>query len=73
MHACFLGRLVPAEVVVAVGEVDVVFVEDGGPLKGCSCVKCQPTQNRQGDGEGEGEQRWSRTMQLLTCRAMAVF
>ena len=71
MHACFLGRLVPAEVVVAVGKVDVVFVEDGGPLEGGSCVKCQPTQNRQGDGRRE--QRWSRTVQLLTCRAMAVF
>jgi len=29
------GRLVPAEVVDAVGEVDVGFVEDCGPLEGC--------------------------------------
>ena len=29
------GRVVPAEVVVAVCEVDVGFVEDGGPLEGC--------------------------------------
>jgi hypothetical protein len=32
----FGGRVVPLEVVVAVFEVDVVFVEDGGPLEGCS-------------------------------------
>ena len=30
----FVGRVVPAEVVVAVGEVDVGFVEDGGVLEG---------------------------------------
>ncbi len=34
VDAGFLGALVPAEVVVAVGEVDVVLVEDGGPLEG---------------------------------------
>jgi hypothetical protein len=33
-----LRRVVPLEVVVAVGEVDVVFVEDGRPLKGCSYI-----------------------------------
>jgi hypothetical protein len=33
----FLGRVVPFKVVVAVGEVDVFFVEDGGPLEGCGC------------------------------------
>jgi len=33
---CFLGGFVPAEIVVAVGEVYVFFVEDGCPLKGCS-------------------------------------
>lgn len=32
----FGGRVVPLEVVVAVFEVDVVFVEDGGPLERCS-------------------------------------
>lgn len=31
----FVGWVVPFEVVVAVGEVDVFFVEDGGPLEGC--------------------------------------
>jgi len=30
-----IARLVPAEVVDAVGEVDVGFVEDCGPLEGC--------------------------------------
>lgn len=30
----FIGGIVPFEVVVAVGEVDVGFVEDGGPLEG---------------------------------------
>jgi hypothetical protein len=33
----FFGRVVPFQVVVAVGEVDVLFVEYGGPLEGCSC------------------------------------
>ena len=53
VDACFLRRLVPAEIVVAVGEVDVVFVEDGGPLEGCACVKSQQAQQRQrGGGNG---------------------
>ena len=30
-----LGRVVPLKVVVAVGEVDVLLVEDSGPLEGC--------------------------------------
>jgi len=30
-----VGRVVPLEAVVAVGEVDVLLVEDGGPLEGC--------------------------------------
>lgn len=30
----FVGRVVPFQVVVAVEEVDVFFVEDGGPLEG---------------------------------------
>lgn len=34
----FGGRVVPLEVVVAVFEVDVFFMEDGGPLEGSSCV-----------------------------------
>lgn len=33
MDTGLLGALVPAEIVVAVGEVDVVLVEDGGPLE----------------------------------------
>jgi hypothetical protein len=32
-----LGWVVPLEVVVAVGEVDVFLVEDGCPLEGCGC------------------------------------
>jgi hypothetical protein len=36
----FGGWVVPLEVVVAVLEVDVVFVEDGGPLEGSSWRKC---------------------------------
>lgn len=36
MHGGFLRALVPAQVVDAVGEVDVFFVEDGCPLEGCS-------------------------------------
>lgn len=47
-----LRRVVPLQVVVSVREVDVFFVEDGGPLEGCgytigfvssrlsSCVQC---------------------------------
>ena len=38
VHAGFFGGLVPAEVVVAVGEVNVFFVEDGGPLEGGACI-----------------------------------
>lgn len=38
VHAGLLGGLVPAQVVVAVGEVDVVFVEDGAPLEGGGCL-----------------------------------
>ena len=36
VHARLLRGLVPAEIVVAVGKVDVVFVEDGGPLERCA-------------------------------------
>jgi hypothetical protein len=32
-----LGRVVPLQVVVAVGEVDVFLVEDGSPLEGSGC------------------------------------
>lgn len=38
MDAGFFRAFVPAEVVVAVGEVYVFFVEDGGPLEGGACV-----------------------------------
>lgn len=31
----FLGRIVPLQVVVAIGEVDVLLVEDGSPLEWC--------------------------------------
>ena len=34
MRGGLFGAVIPAEVVVAVGEVDVVLVEDGGPLEG---------------------------------------
>jgi hypothetical protein len=33
-----LRRVVPLEVVVAVGEIDVLLMEDGCPLEGCSYV-----------------------------------
>ena len=33
-------RVVPLKVVVAVLEVDVVLVEDGGPLERSSCIDC---------------------------------
>ena len=36
MHTRLLRRLVPAEVMMAVCKVDVVFVEDGTPLEGSS-------------------------------------
>lgn len=32
-----LGGVVPFEIVVAVGEVDVCLVKNGGPLERCSC------------------------------------
>lgn len=31
----FLGWIVPFEIMVAICEVDVFFVEDGSPLEGC--------------------------------------
>lgn len=31
-----VGRVIPLQVVMAVEEVDVVLVEDGGPLEWCS-------------------------------------
>ena len=37
-------RVVPFEVVVAVREVDVVLVEDGGPLEGCGYSGNKPRQ-----------------------------
>ena len=32
-----LSRVVPLEIVVAMQEVDVILVEDGGPLEWCGC------------------------------------
>jgi hypothetical protein len=40
-----LGRVVPLEVMVAVGEVDVILVEDSGPLEGCGCGVLVPRQD----------------------------
>jgi hypothetical protein len=40
-----LGRVVPLEIVVAVGEVDVVLVEDSGPLEWCGCGVLVPRQD----------------------------
>jgi hypothetical protein len=34
----FLCRIVPFEIVMAVGEVDVILVEDGSPLEGRGCM-----------------------------------
>lgn len=31
-----LGAVIPAQVMVAVGEIDVILVEDGGPLEWCT-------------------------------------
>ena len=38
MSRCFLSGFIPCEVVYARGEIDVVFVEDGRPLKGRPCI-----------------------------------
>lgn len=38
VHARLLTAFVPAEVVVTVGEVDVVLVEDRGPLERGACI-----------------------------------
>jgi hypothetical protein len=40
------GGVVPFEVVVAVGEVDVFFVEDGCPLEGCGCIGSATARNQ---------------------------
>lgn len=37
VNAGFLGALVPAKVVMAMGEIDVVLVEDCGPLERGAC------------------------------------
>jgi hypothetical protein len=37
MRDGFCAGVVPFEGVVAVREVDVGFVKDGGPLEGCGC------------------------------------
>ena len=39
MDTGLFGRLVPAEVVVAVSEVNIVFMENGGPLERCSYIE----------------------------------
>ena len=36
VDAGLLGALIPAKIVVTVGEVNVLFVEDGCPLKWCT-------------------------------------
>jgi hypothetical protein len=38
MLGCFLATVVPAKIVVAVCEVNIFLVEDGGPLEWRSCV-----------------------------------
>jgi hypothetical protein len=58
----FRGWVIPFEVVVAVGEVDVVLVEDGGPLEGCSCGTSVPRFD---------SMRSRLTVLGLACRAMA--
>lgn len=68
VHAGFLAGLVPSQVVVAVREVDIFFVEDGGPLEGGACCVRQYTAN---ETVGEGERVC--TVDLLACGAMAVF
>ena len=39
MLDALLGRIVPLEIVVAVQEVDVILVEDGGPLEWCGYLR----------------------------------
>jgi hypothetical protein len=63
-----LGRVVPLEIMVPVGEVDVLFVENSGPLEWCSCrgrVSVHPLSDMHD---------WKLlTMLSLACRAMAQF
>ena len=32
-----LAAVIPDQIIVAMGEVDILLVEDGGPLEWCSC------------------------------------
>ncbi len=41
MFGSFLRAFVPTEVMVTVAEVDVLFVEDGGPLEGSTYTDSQ--------------------------------
>lgn len=36
VYSCLFGALIPAEVVMTLGKVDVFFVKDGCPLEWCS-------------------------------------
>lgn len=58
---------VPLEVVMAVLEVDVVLLEDGSPLEGCSCDGGQHCAAR------FHVEHMTRTMLSLASRAMAEF
>jgi len=42
-----LGAVVPSEVVVAVGEIYVLLVEDGGPLEGGACRPLKSVKDEQ--------------------------
>jgi hypothetical protein len=52
-----LSGVIPFEIVVTVDEIDVFFVEDGGPLEGCGCGRADEVSDaqlkamgRRGDG-----------------------
>ena len=67
-------RVVPFEVMVAVAKVDVVFVEDGGPLERCGCSNSHKSvfkSSQEVRTKGKCEQQ--PTMLCLTRRAVAQF
>lgn len=65
VNTSFLRTLIPAQIVMAVCEVDVVFVEDGCPLEGCT-LTASSEQAQRTHIERE------RTVNLLACGTMAV-
>lgn len=60
-----LRALVPTQIVMAVGEIDVVFVKDGRPLERCTFI-ASSEQARVSSIEKD------RTVKFLACCTMAV-